>query len=520
MTRGRIAAIALGDTAWCVGLAVALVLLAAVPRPAAGEAAQVLAVQPEGVVLPSAPFPDLRPGARVGFRRADGSEGLVGEGWVLDIRDGRALVGLGPGGLVQPGDVAVLCATGPVAEGEIQGSLEALKAELAATGTESQELQATVAELDAAIEERRAAMREGACDLSPHDRRIAALGLQLQQALAQVSPAPAPDNRSENSSESAAADVAQPPAGEPSGEPSAMQTLAALVQQMLQAGRGGGRSGAAGGVPDLVKQSPEIGEPSQALLPVAPDPGQDPAARPPTEAPGAGGARPPAPPAAPPPGSVTGGGSGPTSGGPPPGASRPPVLAPGGTLIPLKPVPSPGVGAPAPSAGGTPSGSVPPPSARPAPPVTLRPAPGSGSTPGDGTRPGSSRESPPAGVAAGTPPPRLQPLPGVVARPDSGLTARLTPPPTATATVRGLVRDGEGAPVRGALILVAGRRAATDARGQFRVEEVPFGRQVLVVSAQGFARQTVSMEVSGGSVEELRVTLQRAPVVPLPRERR
>jgi hypothetical protein len=79
--------------------------------PGFGQSASVLGVVPEGIVIDAAPFPDLRPGARMGFRRPDGSTTQVGEGSVLDVREGRALVGAKPGGSVQEGDLAIPCAS-------------------------------------------------------------------------------------------------------------------------------------------------------------------------------------------------------------------------------------------------------------------------------------------------------------------------------------------------------------------------------------------------------------------------
>jgi hypothetical protein len=114
-------------------------------------------------------------------------------------------------------------------------------------------------------------------------------------------------------------------------------------------------------------------------------------------------------------------------------------------------------------------------------------------------------------------PDALQPQPGGIQARGGALTARVTPAPEGTATVRGIVRNADGTPLAGAVVLVAGRRAATNAKGQFMVDEVLPGRQVLVVTAPGFARRTLAMELASGREEHVALTLQRAPV---PREPR
>jgi hypothetical protein len=59
------------------------------------------------------------------FRRADGSTEAIRQGFVLDVRDGRGLVALRPGGAVKAGDVAIACSslTGPGSQVDLRANL-------------------------------------------------------------------------------------------------------------------------------------------------------------------------------------------------------------------------------------------------------------------------------------------------------------------------------------------------------------------------------------------------------------
>ena len=605
-------------------VAAGLLLLLAAPRPGRGQTANVLAVLPEGVVLPAGPFAELRPGSRFGFRRADGSSEFVGEGWVLDVREGRALVALRPGGVVQPGDVAVLCATllGSGPDAEFRASLEAIKTQLAAAGGGTPEVQATLAELDAALAARATAIRDGGCDVAAHDQQIAELSLQLQRALAaaQASPAAPPSGESSAAGEAETAQAAPATTTEtvseasagatvaPPAATSAMETIAAalqLVQQGVQIAQSAGllRGGTQSATPPPAPPPVEDGGLTQTLLPTTPgseveapaSPTPGTVVSPPPNGASAGGSTPPpfgpSTPTGPPlaggsgssaSGSPAAGGGPPASGdrpsGPsgssrppglirPPVSTQPPVSAPSWTRIPLKPAPAPGM--PSTSGGGAPSAGtgagsssfrpLPPvaltppagtrpesggttapgtsastpggitPSPRTVPPIALTPRSGLVPPPGSGS-PGLARAESTAGAAKSpaartdgqatstvkpvTPVPLFpgtpQQSPGSVKAPGGALTARNAPAQDGAATVRGTVRNADGTPLAGAVVLVGGRRAATNAKGLFLVDEVPPGRQMLVVTAPGFARRTLAMELSVGRVEEVTLTLQRA----------
>ena len=127
----------------------------------------------------------------------------------------------------------------------------------------------------------------------------------------------------------------------------------------------------------------------------------------------------------------------------------------------------------------------------------------SDSAPATGTN-----KPPQAGTFAPVPPvPRTS-----AAQPGAGPVARGTPPSLSQrlAVVQGLVRADNGVPVPGAVIAVGGKQAATNARGQFVVSDVPLGRQVLVVTARGFQPARVALEVSSGEVEKVTMTLRHA----------
>jgi hypothetical protein len=175
-------------TRW-MSVAISSVVTLGFVSQAFGQAV-VLGVVPEGVVIDAAMLPDLPPGARVGFRRADGSAAQIGEGSVLDVRDGRALVELQPGGTVQVGDLAVACAslTGSGSQADLRVSLQGLKTQLRSAGGGSGELQAALGQLESTLDTREAAIRAGSCDVSPQDEQIAALTQQLQQLLAASPP--------------------------------------------------------------------------------------------------------------------------------------------------------------------------------------------------------------------------------------------------------------------------------------------------------------------------------------------
>jgi hypothetical protein len=107
----------------------------------------------------------------------------------------------------------------------------------------------------------------------------------------------------------------------------------------------------------------------------------------------------------------------------------------------------------------------------------------------------------------------MPPLPrSAVTQPGAGSVARGVPPSPSPrlAVVQGFVRADNGVPVPGAVIAVGGKQAATNARGQFVVSDVPPGRQLLVVTARGFQPGRMAVQVSSGETEKVSVTLRHA----------
>jgi Carboxypeptidase regulatory-like domain/TonB dependent receptor len=85
-------------------------------------------------------------------------------------------------------------------------------------------------------------------------------------------------------------------------------------------------------------------------------------------------------------------------------------------------------------------------------------------------------------------------------------------------TLRGTVQDSSGARIPAAKIAVESldsalrREAVSDARGEFRLDDLPVGGYHVVVSANGFAGANSDVEVVLGSVREMNVTLKPAVV--------
>jgi hypothetical protein len=85
-------------------------------------------------------------------------------------------------------------------------------------------------------------------------------------------------------------------------------------------------------------------------------------------------------------------------------------------------------------------------------------------------------------------------------------------------TLRGTVQDSSGARIPAAKIAVESldsalrREAVSDARGEFRLDDLPVSGYHVVVSANGFAAAISDVEVVLGSVREMNVTLKPAVV--------
>src|SRR5580704_5340645 len=83
-------------------------------------------------------------------------------------------------------------------------------------------------------------------------------------------------------------------------------------------------------------------------------------------------------------------------------------------------------------------------------------------------------------------------------------------------TLRGTVQDASGARIPSAKIVAESpdsalrREAASDARGEFRLEDLPVASYHIVVSANGFGAASSDVEVVLASVREMNVTLKPA----------
>ena len=475
--------------------------------PSVAQSPTVIGVVPEGIVVDAASFPDLRPGARMGFRRPDGSAGQVGEGWVLDVREGRALVGVKPGGSVQAGDLAFSCAslTGPGSQTDLRASVQGLKAQLSSPGSGSAELQTVIAQLESTLDAREAAIRGGSCDVAPHDQQIAALSQQLQQTLAAPSATAPSTGGAQSAPPGQESATAPPPPGATGSEgmATALQFLQQIFQMAQSMGLGGGSTSSGG-------QQSSFPPPSQGIFPTDPGGQQPPPSSvpppppfstppPPSSTPPPSAIQPPPPPSStpPPPSSVQ----------PPPSSTPPPPSGAPTTDGPGKAPPSGGRTITRPPASGQWWTITPP--KQTAPTVGAVPGNPSGSTGGAGTAPGTT--TPPTSGAA----PGLRLPPGTTPVPGIGPSARVPPAPQRLAVVQGVVRADNGVPVPGAIIIVGGRQVVTNAHGVFLVDNVPLGRQVVVASARGFVQGRVAVDLSSGEVEKVNVILRRTGGLPL-----
>src|SRR5271154_6911928 len=81
-------------------------------------------------------------------------------------------------------------------------------------------------------------------------------------------------------------------------------------------------------------------------------------------------------------------------------------------------------------------------------------------------------------------------------------------------SLRGMVRDGSGAAVPSAKVILRGaefafeRETASDSRGAFRMDDIPPGNYLLIVETPGFANATLDVRVAISSVREVTVTLK------------
>jgi hypothetical protein len=167
---------------------------------AAADDGAVLSVRPDGVVVDVSQMEDVRRGTKLGFVREDGEREETGQGRVLSVKDGKALVKLAAKSVVKKGDLAVPC---PDPNEDPYTDLRAALAEVqaqAGAGPQGRKkpgrVQAVAGELQAALDARDEAVESGLCDMAPHDSQIAALAENLTQAPAAPARAPGRGSRS------------------------------------------------------------------------------------------------------------------------------------------------------------------------------------------------------------------------------------------------------------------------------------------------------------------------------------
>jgi hypothetical protein len=503
-------------------IAIVFVLGGLGPTVALAQTAPVLAVVPEGAVVDAAVFPDLAAGATFTFRSSQGDGKELAQGSVLDVRDGRALVGLSPGGAVNVGDLAVRCATA-ASQTQLRASLDQIKAQMSA-GPGTPQIQQVLADLDATVQARETAINGGTCDVSALDQKLAELGATLQQAMASSQPTASPTADSTTTPTGSATDTsgtgtspgaAGTPAAGNAGSGDSMEQVFSFVSRLfkmfqgLGSGSGDGKSGASSGQESSAAAGSDFATTPTPAPPQFGDPGV--------------GAAPTAPPSSSP---------------PPPSTSQPPIGggAPAPTPPPSTGPITKGPVSPPPPAAAPPPTAAPPPSAAPPPPTAAPPKVGVSPQPPWWAVPKPKPVAPAPGDNAGTGSAAPNPLQGIAPRPGITAPGGLRPVGPIAALRPGaihgkVVGDVDGRPgldaVRDASVLIsdgpggaADRRATTNDAGAFTFAGVAAGRYNVVVTAAGFRSTTVAVSVTSGEDVPINVTLQRqtpaAPVRPRP----
>lgn len=155
---------------------------------AAADEGVVLSVRPDGVVVDVSQMEDVRRGTKLGFVRENGEREETGQGRVLRVKDGQAVVKLAAKSIVKKGDLVVPCPDpneDPYAD--LRGALAEIQDQGGAGGKgrkKAGRVQAVAGELQTALEARDEAVESGLCDMAPHDSQIAALAEDLEKASA------------------------------------------------------------------------------------------------------------------------------------------------------------------------------------------------------------------------------------------------------------------------------------------------------------------------------------------------
>lgn len=482
---------------------------------ARAQEANVIAVRPQGIVVDAAQLEDLKPGVKVGFVRDGAERQEIAQGWVLELKAGKALVGAPPGSGVKKGDLMVVCpAAGEDRHAELRAKLEEFgETTPAPKGRKPSRAQQVVQQVTEALEARDAAAEEGKCDLASHDEQIETLGEQLSKVAAsrpparrEASRAPAksraptkkPAEEEEPAEEPAEEDTAsaqrKPDEATPSTRDSAREdpataretkqapALQTAIDAVLKLIEGGSqksgkrdRKRLSDDTASTPSESPSDTEPVvRAMVP--------PAA--PAEAPASDSTAVETPKATPPA----------TSGSSASSPSVPPRRGGGPVADPAPPPPSGGTST---AQGGT----------SPAPP-TDRQTDRGGRIPG--SRVPLDRTAPSKETPSTSREPSEGRQPGVKF-PDK--IAKLPTPSKEdprTATISGRVVSDKGEPVAGARVTIVGGspKATTTEQGTFELKNLTPGGYKLVVSAPGFSAETRAVNVAAGKSESVTFSLK------------
>ena len=158
-------------------LVFALTVLAATPVREATASSSASGRKGWSSTSPHSRSPARRPR---GIRPPRRSTDPDGQGFVLDVQGGQALVGVVPGTGVQVNDLVVLCPPRDSGDGDqIRALVDGIRAQAA-----SPQVLATAARLQSVLDARSAALLQGNCDVARFDQETQGLLAQLQSEAA------------------------------------------------------------------------------------------------------------------------------------------------------------------------------------------------------------------------------------------------------------------------------------------------------------------------------------------------
>ena len=531
-----------------------LFALLALPAVSWAEEGVVLAIRPEGAVVDVGQMPEVQQGSKLGFIHLNGDRKETGQGWVLDVREGRALVGLTPGSTVKEGDLVILCPTPGQADPytELRTMVDQLRNQAAQPNAPVKtELQAMTNQIQLAIEARDAAIQQGACDTAEYDTQISSLGADLQNLAAGLQPVavePTPQEPTAPGEAPTETPTLSPEKGPPEGVVDAISKIFEIVSKIAELRQTIGSQFGPGEAPETPSQEPAAPEAPPTETP-------PPATETEPGAPGEGEVVTPLPPAPPSPqefavvqGKVKGEGGKPVGGAEVTAAewNQTITTAPDGTYYLQGPGGQVTIMA---KASGYKEGSLvtnvapgattirnvflqkeakaqdptkPPikvidPSKLPVKPTIPIPPQAKEETQKDKPwwqvpkiQPAQpSTPTTPAGPQATTPPKYEVLKPGI------GPIAKVTPGQIKLASVTGKVLNEKGQPVPGAKVAVGGAGSVlTNSQGKFTVKNLKPGKHQVTATAPGYKAETRKIALEPGEVESVEFTLKKMAASP------